>query len=126
MIINSKTVNLSTAGQMLGMDEQEVFKLAQHGLISQGVPTKGSTTLYLHSIEKYARRNGIELKQPAPPATPRDFKSYSISQATQLLGVAERQLHVMIQQGKLQAGFEGKEYRISGQSLHNYVTGKGN
>jgi hypothetical protein len=49
---------------------------------------------------------------------------YSISEAMRRLSLRdERELHLLIQAGKLRAGFKGGQYMIDAGSLRNYIMG---
>lgn len=47
MIINSKAVSITEAATMLGMTEQEVLGLSQHGYLEQSKPEDGKTRVSL-------------------------------------------------------------------------------
>lgn len=61
MIINSKSVSLTEASELLGIPETEVLWLIQYGYLEQSKTLNGKTRIALHSLEKYARRNNIYL-----------------------------------------------------------------
>lgn len=124
MIINGKAVSLYEAAAMLGITEQEVLALSQHDYLEQSKPVDGKTRVSLHSLERYAHRNDIALKEVPKPSVGRSG-SFSVAETMTKLGLrAETAVHRLIQAGKLKAGFEGGEYVVNAQSLHDYVVGR--
>lgn len=122
MIINSKAVSLSEAATMLGMTEHEVLGLSQHAYLEQCKPEDGKTRISLYSLERYAHRNGIALQEVSKPSVGRSG-SLTLQETMTRLGLnTEAAVHLLIQAGKLSAGFEGGAYVINAQSLHDYVT----
>ncbi|OBY76513.1 hypothetical protein BBG47_26685 [Paenibacillus sp. KS1] len=123
MIINSKAVSLIEAATMLGMTEEEVLRLSQYGLLEQSKSEDGKTRVSLHSIERYAHRNGIALQEAPKPSVGRSG-SLTIQDSLTKLGLHnEKEIHLLIQTGKLKAYFKGGAYVVDAQSLHDYVTG---
>jgi len=57
MIINSNSVSLTEASELLVIPETEVLRLSQYGYLEQSKTLNGKTRIALHSIEKYPRRN---------------------------------------------------------------------
>lgn len=122
MIINSKAVSLSEAAAMLGMTEQEVLRLSQ-GYLEQSKLENGKARISLNSIEKYAHRSGIILYEAPEPVVVRS-ESYTIGETMTKLSLAtEAAVHRLIQSGRLQAYMEGGAYKVSSESLRNYVIG---
>jgi hypothetical protein len=124
MIINSKTVSLTEAARMLGLSEQKILQLSQHGYLEQSKPENGKTRIIVSSLEKYASRSGIALQKAPTPVVARSG-NFTISETMTKLGLkTEAAVHKLIQAGQLKAGFEGKTYVVNAQSLHDYVTGR--
>ncbi|CAM3464238.1 hypothetical protein [Marinicrinis lubricantis] len=123
MIINSKTVSLAEAATMLGMTEQKVLQLSQHGYLEQSKPENGKIRIIVRSLERYASRSGIALQEAPTPVVVRSG-NFTIAETMTKLGLhTEAAVHRLIQAGKLKAGFEGGTYFVHAQSLHDYVTG---
>ncbi|MED4354598.1 hypothetical protein P9265_20185 [Schinkia azotoformans] len=124
MIINSKTVPLAEAATMLGMTEQKVLQLSQHGYLEQSKPENGKIRIIVRSLEKYASQSGIALQETPTPVVAHSGK-FTIGETMTKLGLrTEAAVHKLIQVGKLKAGFEGGSYFVHAQSLHDYVTGR--
>lgn len=124
MIINSKTVTLAEAATMLGMTEQKVLQLSQHGYLEQSKPENGKTQIFVRSLEKYACRSGRVLQEAPTPVVARSG-NFTIGETMNKLGFqTEAAVHRLIQARKLKAGFEGGAYVVNVQSLHDYVTGR--
>ncbi|MBD0383283.1 helix-turn-helix domain-containing protein [Paenibacillus sedimenti] len=124
MIINSKTVSLTEAAAMLGMSEQKILQLRQHGYLEQSKPENGKTRIIVSSLKKYASRSGKALQETLTPVVTRSG-SLTIGETMTKLGLqTEAAVHKLIQAGKLKAGFEGGAYVVNAQSLHDYVTGR--
>lgn len=123
MIINSNSVSLTEASEILGIPEHEVLRLSQYGYLEHSKTLNGKTRIALHSLEKYARRSKITLQYPK--SSIHRFDSCSIQEAMKKLGLTnEKELHKLIQAGRLKAYFKGEEYVINTQSLHDFVTGR--
>lgn len=123
-IIDNRSVSLPEAAKLLQMSEEEVFKLTKYGYLQSARPLQGRTMVSLHSIEAYARRNQITLQEAPKPSVGRSG-SLTVQETMTKLGLSnEKEIHLLIQAGKLKAGFEDGEYAINSQSLHDYVTGR--
>ncbi|MED2257152.1 hypothetical protein ABEO98_23550 [Brevibacillus parabrevis] len=121
MIINSKAVSLSEAATMLGIAEQEVFRLCQYGYLEQSKPEDGKTRVNLQSIEKYAHRNGKALQETPKPSIGRTG-SLTMQETMERLGLlTEAQVHQLIQACKLKAWMENGIYKVEAESVRNYV-----
>lgn len=126
MIINNKAVSLSEAAAMLGMSEQEVLRLCQHGYLEQCKLENAKTRISMNSIEKYALRSGITLYEAPKPVVARSG-SFTIDEKMTKLGLAtETAVHRLIQSGRLQAYMEYGTYKVSADSVRNYVLGAEN
>lgn len=124
MIINSKTISLSHAVEMLNMSEHEVLRLCQYGYLEQGKLDKGNIRINLNSIEKYAYRSGIALRS-LPKHNIERSESFTIKETMNKLELKnEITVHKLIQSGKLKAEFKLGDYVINLQSIHDYVTGR--
>jgi len=123
MIINNKAVSLSEAAAMLGRNEQEVLRLCQHGYLEQCKLENAKARISLSSIEKYALRNGKTLHEAPKPVVTRSG-SFTIDETMTKLELAtETAVHRLIQSGRLQAYMENGTYKISADSVRNYVLG---
>jgi hypothetical protein len=123
MFLDNRTVSIDEASLMLGIDKDQVLKLAQHGFLDQAVPIEGRTRITLHSLETYARRNGIKLRNIQKQKR-RVYGDYSIEQTMNILGLQdERDLHRLIQRGDLKAGFVNGEYKVDANSVREYIMG---
>jgi hypothetical protein len=123
MFIDNRTVTVDEASAMLGMNTDQVLKLAQHGLLGQATPIDGKTRITYHSIETYARRNGIKLQNIKKPVR-RVYGDYTIQQTMDILGLKdERDLHRLIQKGSLKAGFVRGQYMVDANSVENTCYG---
>ncbi|MDF2649508.1 MAG: hypothetical protein K0Q73_5313 [Paenibacillus sp.] len=123
MIINSKAVSLTEATTKLGMSEQEVLRLSQHGYLEQSKPVGGKTRIILCSLEKYANRSGIALQEALKLSVERS-ESLTIQNAMTKLGLdTEAAVHRLIQAGKLKAQMEKGTYKVDAGSVRNYILG---
>lgn len=121
MIINSKAVSLTIAAKMLGMTEKEVLRLAQYGYLEQSKPEGGKTRISIRSMDTYARRSGITLQEAPKPVITRSG-NFTIGETMTKLGLqTEMAVHRLIQSGRLQAYMENGIYKVSADSVRNYI-----
>ncbi|SDF85266.1 hypothetical protein SAMN04488542_11893 [Fontibacillus panacisegetis] len=123
MIINSKAVSLTEAATMLGMTEVEVLRLAQYGYLEQSKPEDGKTRVSLHSLERYAHRNGTALQEVPKPSVGL-AGSFTVAETMTKLSLrTEVAVHRLMQAGKLSARMDKGTYKVDAGSVRNYILG---
>lgn len=127
MILNSKTVSIKEASKLLNKGQDEILRLAQYGYLEQSKLVDGKIRMYLKSIEQYALRYDITLNYDTPSTPHRSYDWLTIKEAMVKLGFTdEKKLHKLIQASRLKAIFIQGSYKVSEESIRNYLIGGNN